>query len=208
MSAFAVNDSESLKGFEHIKRYYDKSLGKNIVKISPGDYYITNQDEVITTVLGSCISACVRDVNIRIGGMNHFMVPVKCEHKSYPESSLDMRYGTYAMEHLINDIYKFGGVRKHLEIKLFGAGRVLSGGGDVGQKNIQFIKKFIQAEGYKITSEDLGGYYPRKVNYSPATGKAMVKKVISRNIQDICRQEQKLQNQVEQTKVTGEIDLF
>ena len=208
MSALAIKKKSFIKGFDHMRKYYDAALNKNIVKISPGEYYITDQDEVITTVLGSCISACIRDVRIGIGGMNHFMILVRCKHTSHPESDLDMRYGTFAMEHLINDIYKFGGVRKNLEIKLFGAGNVLSSGGDVGQKNIEFIKNFIHTEGYTVTSEDLGGNHPRKINYYPLTGKVMMKKVMSDNVQDICKQEEKLQNQVEKTKVTGEIDLF
>ena len=196
-----------IRGFEHYRKYFDKALNANVVKISPGDYYITDQQEIITTVLGSCISACIRDTRMKIGGMNHFMIPVKCEHTSRPEQDMDTRYGTYAMEHLINDIYKHGGIKKNLEIKLFGAGNVLVSG-NVGVKNIDFIQNFIRTEGYEIASQNLGGDYPRKINYCPITGKVKMKKLASTNLALIEAEERKLQKKVETTPVAGEIDLF
>ncbi len=208
MSALNRIASSHIKGFEHYKKYYDNALKSDVVKISPGDCYITDQDEVITTVLGSCISACIRDVRMGIGGMNHFMIPIKCPHTSNPEQDMDMRYGTYAMERLINDIYKYGGMRKNLEIKLFGAGNVLAGSGNVGEKNIKFVRDFIHIEGYKITSENLGGDNPRKINYSPMTGRVMMKKLAATSISEIQMQEKVLQNKVENNIIAGEIDLF
>ena len=208
MSALKARTSSRIKGFENYTKYYDSSMKSNIVKISPGDYYITDQDEVITTVLGSCISACIRDTSMGIGGMNHFMIPVKCSHSSHPEQDMDTRYGAYAMEHLINDIFKYGGTRRNLEIKLFGAGNVLVGSGNVGVKNIKFVREFLHAEGYKIESENLGGDNPRKINYSPLTGKVMMKKLASTSINEIQIEEKKLQDKVENTVVAGEIDLF
>jgi len=208
VNAVVSRAMSQIVGFEHYKKYYDNSLKSEVVKISPGDYYITDQDEIITTVLGSCISACIRDVRLGIGGMNHFMVPVKCPHTAHPEQDMDTRYGTYAMEHLINDIYKYGGMRKNLEIKLFGAGNILVGSGNVATMNIEFIRNFMRTEGYMIASESLGGDRPRKINYSPITGKVMMKKLSDTSISKVQRQEQKLQNQVEDTVVAGEIDLF
>lgn len=205
----AVNARRShIKGFEHYNKYYDNALKSQVVKISPGDYYITDQDEIITTVLGSCISACIRDVRMGIGGMNHFMIPVKCPHTSHPQQDMDTRYGTYAMEHLINDIFKYGGSRKNLEIKLFGAGNVLVGSGNVGDMNIKFVREFIHTEGYKISSENLGGDNPRKINYSPISGKVMMKKLPVTSISQVQKIEEELQNKVENTVVAGEIDLF
>src|SRR6185312_3936064 len=105
------------------------------VKILPGEYYVTKADETVTTVLGSCISACVRDPKLNIGGMNHFMLP---EDKFRPNNGLETavgtatRYGSHAMESLINDLLKLGAARDRLEIKLFGGGRILSGMTDVG----------------------------------------------------------------------------
>ena len=208
MSLAQKQSSSMIQGFEHYKKFFDNSLKSTVVKISPGDYYITDQNEIITTVLGSCISACIRDTRMKIGGMNHFMIPVKCPHTSHPEQDMDTRYGTYAMEHLINDIYKYGGSRKNLEIKLFGAGNVLVGSGDVGAKNIKFVQDFMRVEGYKIASQNLGGDYPRKINYCPITGKVRMKKLAPTRLAEIQSQERKLQKQVETTPVAGEIDLF
>ena len=184
-------------GFEDHKKYFDHALNAMVVKISPGEYYITDQKEVITTVLGSCISACIRDVRMNIGGMNHFMIPVKLDHANAPKQLSDTRYGISAMEHLINDILKHGGSRNSLEIKLFGAANVLHGSGSVGMKNIKFIYDFIEEQGYRIASESLGGGYSRKINYCPITGKVMLKKLASTSLAVVNSQEHKLQKQIE-----------
>jgi len=148
-------------------------------------------------------------VNITLlTGMNHFMIPVQANSNANQQQNIDTRYGTFAMEHLINDIYKYGGTRRNLEIKLFGAGNVLEGSGSTGMKNIKFIYDFMKTEGYTITSENLGGDYPRKINYCPMTGKVMMKKLASTSLAIIKSQEQKLQKQVESEPIAGEIDLF
>ena len=143
-------------------------------KILPGEYYVTMAGEIVTTVLGSCVSACVRDRMLGIGGMNHFMLPIKgVEGETAEEKSLlsaATRYGNHAMEHLINDILRFGGSRDRLEFKVFGGGKVLSAVTDIGKRNIDFVREYLQAEQFTITSEDLGGIYPRKVVYYPDSG--------------------------------------
>ena len=68
-------DPPSIAGFEHVNRYVDREHGVIAAKILPGEYYVTQEDELITTVLGSCISACIRDKESGMGGMNHFMLP-------------------------------------------------------------------------------------------------------------------------------------
>ena len=208
MNSPAKMSTVSVFGFEHIKKYYCGKSKKNVVKIIPGEYYVTDQDEVVTTVLGSCISACIRDTQRGIGGMNHFMVPAQCKFSTKQGHELITRYGTYAMEHLINDIFKFGGTWENIEIKLFGAGSVISSSGDVGKKNILFVREFMQTEGYKITAEDLGGEFPRKINYCPISGKVRVKKMRSIHKQTIVQQELSLQRQMEKTEIGGEVDLF
>ena len=119
--------------YPNIHRHWDSSHGVFAARVLPGQYYVTDRpDEMISTLLGSCIAACIRDPAVRVGGLNHFMLPDG-------EGDLDglaSRYGVHAMEHLINDILKRGGRRDRLEIKLFGGGRILSGLSDVGEKNI------------------------------------------------------------------------
>src|ERR1700747_304267 len=124
----------------------------------PGRYYVTRGEEAISTVLGSCISACVRDPIRNVGGMNHFMLPEDASSGAPnnwldPAVGLATRYGTYAMESLVNDLLKLGATRQRLEVKVFGGGRVLSGMTDVGARNIAFVRNFLQLEGYHIIAE-------------------------------------------------------
>jgi len=170
-----------LPAFAHMQRFWDPQLDHWTVKILPGEYYVSRSNEAISTVLGSCISACVRDPVKNVGGMNHFMLPE--DASTGPNNWLDpaiglaTRYGSYAMESLINDLLKLGAARERLEIKVFGGGRVLSGMTDVGARNISFIHGFIQLEGYRIVAEDLGGTQPRKVVYFPNNGRVKVRRL-------------------------------
>ncbi|VAW95212.1 Chemotaxis protein CheD, partial [hydrothermal vent metagenome] len=153
----------ALRGFGHVKRYWNKNSNKITAQILPGELYVTKIDEMITTVLGSCISACVRDSYSGIGGMNHFMLPAS-KNMNITDGSA-ARYGNFAMEQLINEILKNGGQRKNLEVKLFGGGQVLAHMTDVGKRNIDFALEYLQLEGLKLIAEDLGDRYPRKVQY-------------------------------------------
>jgi chemotaxis protein CheD len=170
-----------LPAFAHMQRFWDPQLASWTVKILPGEYYVTRGEEAISTVLGSCISACVRDPVKNVGGMNHFMLPE--DASTGPNSWLDpaiglaTRYGSYAMESLVNDLLKLGATRERLEIKVFGGGRVLSGMTDVGARNIDFFRSYIRLEGYRITAEDLGGIQPRKVVYFPTSGRVRMRRL-------------------------------
>jgi len=170
---------KAIRGFSNINRYWDKYLDMPTAKILPGEYYVTYQDEAIVTVLGSCVSACVRDRIYNIGGMNHFMLP---KQSSYAGSSVladSNRYGNFAMENMINEILKNGGRRQNLEIKIFGGGKILASMTDIGHRNIEFIHEYIREECLDLISEDTGDIYPRKVMYFPYTGKAKVKRLRS-----------------------------
>lgn len=200
---------KSLPGFANINRYWDRQRETFAAKILPGEYYVTTQDELITTVLGSCVSACIRDPAMRIGGMNHFMLP------SGSADSRDVineatRYGNFAMEKLINEVLKNGGRRDKLEIKLFGGGNVLKnmGATDIGGRNIQFVREYLITEGFKIVAEDLGDIYPRKVIYDPISGKVQVKKLRKLHNDTISRRELGYRHDIEQQPVAGDIELF
>ncbi|TPW13584.1 MAG: chemotaxis protein CheD [Halothiobacillaceae bacterium] len=204
------NDDRVVRGFEAINRYWDNELALNVAKILPGEYYVTIQNEGISTVLGSCISACVRDRLFGVGGMNHFMLPLRGESGgggAEPFGAAE-RYGNYAMEHLINDILKNGGRRENLEIKVFGGGKILAQMTDVGSRNIQFVKEYLHTEGLKVVAEDVGDSYPRKVLYFPATGKVMLKKLRSLHNNTIAARETTYMQDLHKEPVTGEIDLF
>ena len=168
----------AIPGFEKISRYWDRQQGLYAAKIIPGEYYVTTHpDEMVVTVLGSCVSACIRDTKLKIGGMNHFMLPQKAGIAADVMDGNAEKYGLFAMESLINQILGRGGLRRNLEVKVTGGGKVLAMKSDVGDKNIDFVRKFIREEEIRLVAEDLGGTCARKVYYLPSTGRMRVKKL-------------------------------
>lgn len=200
----------ALPGFSHINRYWDKMNSIYAAKLLPGEYYITLHGELIVTVLGSCVSACVRDRVFGIGGMNHFMLPAGSEDGSSNATwnSAATRYGNFAMEALINDILKNGGRRENLEVKVFGGGMILENMTNIGKQNINFVREFIHTEGLTLLAEDLGDIYPRKVYYFPQTGKVKMKKLRSVRNSTIVERETSYMDSLESKPIEGEIDLF
>ncbi len=201
----------ALPGFELINRYWDRTNLIFAAKILPGEFYVTREDELISTVLGSCVAACIRDRLFGIGGMNHFMLPLDDGSGTWDGSSelaRSTRYGNYAMEHMINEILKNGGNRNNLEAKVFGGGRILTEGSDIGRKNIDFVHKFLRAEGIPLISEDVGDVFPRKVNYYPMSGKVRMKKLRQVSNQTIVTRERSYMSELRNDTVSGEIELF
>ena len=131
--------------------YFDRNFGLDAAKLLPGEYYVTGRDMVLVTVLGSCVTACIRDSGTGIGGMNHFMLPDSNADEDSPLST-SARYGTYAMEILINHITKLGAQRALLEAKVFGGGNVLPGmtAANVGQRNADFVLDFLATEKIRV----------------------------------------------------------
>jgi len=200
---------DCLPDFEHVNRYWDKVQNSWTAKILPGEYYVTTQrGEVVATTLGSCVSACIRDKVFGIGGMNHFMLPVKSEHASDDWMDSATRYGSYAMEHLINDILKNGGNRKNLEVKLTGGGRIMANMSDVGARNIDFAIEYLQTENLDVIVQDLGDIYPRKVVYYPETGRLRVKKLQTLHNETLMQREQAYQHELDVQPDSGGIELF
>ena len=203
----------TLPGFEAINRFWDKRHRIHSAKILPGEYYVSKSGELISTVLGSCVSACVRDPEFGVGGMNHFMLPAKVspDADSWSGTTVNMatRYGNFAMEHLINDVLSYGGgQRRNLEFKLIGGGRVLAGATDVGRRNIEFVRSYLVTEGFSALAEDLGGTFPRKVLYYSDTGRVRVKKLRELHNDTVHRRETDYMHQLEDGPVAGEVDLF
>jgi chemotaxis protein CheD len=196
--------------FAHIQRRFDARLRATVAVLHPGDYYVAAHGELVSTVLGSCVSACIRDARRRIGGMNHFMLPAdQCEAGSGWAGSawVATRFGNVAMERLINEILKRGGRREHLEVKLVGGGRVLDSLTDVGARNIDFALQYVRAEGFRLVGEDLGDLYPRKVLYEPASGTVRVKR-LARTATLVAAEEVRYLGRVNQSPPGGEIELF
>lgn len=190
--------------------YFDRTFNCDAAKISPGEYYYTDQDMVIVTVLGSCVSACIRDNISGIGGMNHFMLPDSASVDRDSPVSASMRYGTYAMEVLINQLLRNGARRENLEAKIFGGGNVLESFTtmNVGDRNAIFVRKFLKEENIRVMGEDLLDIYPRKVYYFPKTGRVLVKKLKQLHNDTLAKREEEYAQKLKTTSVGGDIDLF
>jgi chemotaxis protein CheD len=153
--------------------YFCRRFKTQAVRVLPGAHYVTQGDEMIVTLLGSCVAACIRDPAVGIGGLNHFMLP-GLPHDGKDAAEAPLRYGSVAMEWLINDILKRGGQRSRLEVKVFGGGNILIGLREIGKANEDFVIRYLKEEGFRIAARDLGGTRPRRIHYFPGTGKVMV----------------------------------
>jgi len=193
-----------------VKRYHNQ-LKRDMILIQPGEYYVTKKDEVIATVLGSCISVCLRDNDNRIGGMNHFMLPGDFRAEEV-FSSNSGRYGMYAMELLIGDLLKLGGGKTNLSAKVFGGGHVLNSvpqtAKNVPQANIDFVKAFLSMEGIPVVNSDVGGRYGRKVLYLPSTGKAYVRSLVPEDNRKLADREVKYEKHLRKETKGEDLTLF
>jgi chemotaxis protein CheD len=189
-------------------RTYDRRRGLYAVRVLPGDAYVTRRtDEMIVTVLGSCVAACIRDPASGFGGLNHFMLP-ESESGTWNGVSAAMRYGNHAMEVLINEVLKSGCRRQDLEIKLFGGADLTDGPSLIGSSNVAFVLDYLQAEGLAIASLDLGGGTGRRIHYHPSTGvvQRLLLGAASRPV--LVADECSFKDRLARTRVEGDIDLF
>lgn len=200
----------NMRGIEEVlapNHYFDRSFQIEAAKILPGEYYITGRDMLLVTVLGSCVSACIRDTKSGIGGMNHFMLPEGDPHNPLSESA---RYGGYAMEVLLNQLIKLGASRNRLEAKVFGGGAVMRGFTlhNVGERNSDFVLEYLAAERIRVVSQDLRDIYPRKVYYFPTTGRVLVKKLKQVHNNTILQREEEYGSRLKTAEVSGDVELF
>lgn len=161
-----------------------------VTTVHQGDCHVSAAPDVtFSTVLGSCVSACIRDRVANVGGMNHFLLAEQ-SGSAKDRYGASERYGAFAMEQLINKVMSQGtGKKANLEIKIFGGGKINSVLDDVGAKNIEFVRQFLADEGYVSTSEDLGGTYARRVLFKPHSGRAFVRRLDSELGADVAREE-------------------
>ena len=186
--------------------YFDHHFQFNAVKVLPGEYFVSGENIVIMTVLGSCIAACLWDSRARVGGMNHFMLP------EGDVTDTSGRYGSFAMEVLINEMIKLGARRESMQAKIFGGGQVMASFTtmNVGERNTDFVTQYLQTERIPIVSEDVLDIYPRKVVYFPTTGKAMVKRLAHAHPEALVERERATGSAVQLAKNSagGSVDLF
>ncbi|HZX72179.1 MAG TPA: chemoreceptor glutamine deamidase CheD [Rhodanobacter sp.] len=197
-------------GFEHLRRFWDPAHACMTVKVLPGEFYVSDQEEMISTVLGSCVSACIHDVRRRVGGMNHFMLPEPVGERDSWSSTVGRaaRYGSDAMEQLINAILKAGGQRADMRVKVFGGGRVLARMSDVGERNIEFVQRYIATENLTLVASDLGDVYPRQVQFFPHSGRARVRLLRRSDDLKLVADERGYLKRLANDPITGEVELF
>lgn len=176
------------------------------IRINPGGHYVTAGNEILVTVLGSCVAACIRDPRAMIGGMNHFMLP-QSDTGTWGIASASMRFGNFAMEELINDILSHGGRRKNLEIKVFGGGAIMGNIAQVGQRNADFVESYLRQEGLTIAAKSLRGDHARRIHYEPLTGRVRMLEM-PRAEPIVARIERTYGDSLRSEPVTGSMELF
>ena len=190
------------------RRFFDAASGVWMVKVFPGEFYVTSKaDEMLVTVLGSCVSACIRDPHRGIGGMNHFML-AQGHAGGWGGQAESARFGNFAMEKLINELLKAGCSRDALEIKVFGGGNVIDSRNAVGTENAQFVLHYLEAEGLRCVARDLGGQLPRRIQYLPATGKVIRRLLGGGETNAVAREETEYASRLKSQTIAGEIELF
>jgi chemotaxis protein CheD len=194
--------------------YWDHRFQRRVIKLLPGDFEVVNNGQMMVTILGSCVSACIRDKIQSIGGMNHFLLPGDQKTSARPHwdylDSAAARYGDLAMEKLINNIIKLGGKRENLEAKVFGGANMFNSGisTNIGEQNVQFVKEYLDIEKINIMGMDTGGDNARKIYYIPQTGEVFLKRIDRSNNNTIQLRESQYLKQAKATRTTAEISFF
>lgn len=151
-----------------------------------GDVFASDEPALVATVLGSCVAACIYDPVSQVGGMNHFMLP------QANRETTSAAFGIHAMELLINKIMRLGGDRRRLQAKVFGGANVLALQGaelQIGQRNVAFVRQFLADEGIALAAQRVGGNQGVKVCFYTATGRALVKPLPNRLLDETLQQE-------------------
>lgn len=190
-----------------IERFWSPRRERWCVTVGTGACYVTDDNDVLTTVLGSCIAACVHDPVRGLGGMNHFLLP-SLDREGSVAAGMATRYGAHAMELLVNEVMKAGAHRGDLEVKLFGGAAVTGALGDSGHRNIAFVRHYVEAEGLRLRAADLGDEVARRVEFHPRSGKARVRRLPSVRAPQVSEQERRYLRDLERTSYEGEIELF
>jgi len=177
------------------------------ITINIGGVHASRQPLLLDTVLGSCIAACLYDPVQGMGGMNHFMLPEGID----PENPTSARYGVNAMELLISELMKMGADRRRFQAKVFGGGHVLNireSLDGVPQRNINFIRRFLEAERIPVVREDVGGFQPRRVLFQTHTGKVHLKYLGNNEAERTAQEEMVYLISLKKKKTDGDVTLF
>ena len=161
-------------------QYFDPKLNKNTINLAPGEYYVSGDDIIINTVLGSCVAVAFYDPQLKIGGLNHFMLAESKLEKTKIDNFLKIeRYGLYAMEAVINEMIKRGSSKSRMKVKIFGGSAVLESGShmDIGADNVRFAEKYLATEKIPIINRDTGGNRARRIYFYPQTFRLLMRRI-------------------------------
>ncbi|MFA0569428.1 MAG: chemotaxis protein CheD [Vibrio gallaecicus] len=199
----------------YYSRFYHELRQQHVVKVLPGGLYCTAEKEVISTGLGSCVAACIWDPFAQVGGMNHFLLPMahSSEHHHWSHDdvvSTASRYGSYAMEMLVNQLISLGANRSRMHMKLFGGAQMHGIKSAIGEKNVDFVLRYAKQEGFELDAYDLGGLEPRKIIFDPLSGKAWLKRIPFAEVSHLRHEEDHYAQQVESDshQPNDDVELF
>ena len=154
------------------------------VTLEPGEWFASREPVTISTLLGSCVAACLYDPVNRVIGMNHFLLSSRSYSRELPNFLSEAgRYGIHAMELLINEMMRVGAERRRICAKVFGGATILRRTGSVGnffcvgEVNCRFIREFLADERIPILAEELGGEKGRVIHFSNGDYAVYVRKV-------------------------------
>ena len=185
--AFLLHDESA------VSRFWDPVLGSYVTRVQPGFYTLAQGTEVVMTTVGAGICACVRDPELRIGGLAHFLLPTEdgaSEAWNGTAVSTIMRFGNVAMEYLITAVCKMGGRRDRLELMVFGGANLATHMSDVAERHVAFIQAYAETEELPVIEQDTGNSYAREVAYYPGMGTVRVRALTRPAAQDIIEREQ------------------
>ena len=155
--------------FAHINRYFDAGNHRYAAKLLPGQFYLS-RDETIVTVVGTCVAVCIRDSSLGLGGMNHFLEP-------FATTGAVASPGEDAMLELVRALLDAGAQRRRLEANLFGGAHLLADHGVIAVRTVEFARLFLRQADIPVLREDVGGRYPRKIDFCPRDGRVRIKRL-------------------------------
>ena len=190
--------------------YFEPKINAHVIAVLPGKHrVISDQGIALSTLLGSCVAACIRDVDTGIGGLNHFLLPDD-EGSAGASGGFSARYGVHAMELLINEILKLGGRKDRLEAKAFGGSNVIASRSkeSVGDRNVKFVQNYLRSEGIRLSAADFGGERARRIYFFPGSGHVSVNRLpVSESIK-ASKTDQQLQRTAVTKPKAGGVELF
>lgn len=186
-------------------KYYDQNDEMVVINVRSGEYHVTDgPGEMMVTVLGSCIATCIYDPVAKLSAMNHFLLPGDFNAPPSP------KYGIFAMEYMINELLKRGGLKTRLQVKIFGGGKIIENSSiDVGERNIEFVKEYLVNESLNLVASDVGGAWPRRVHFFGDTGKVKMRKLERTSDHGkVIKEESAFSNELLHLKQNSSVELF